>query len=374
MKNNSFDANTSGLAEPAANAAPHVFVDSAQEQGFNSRAAAAEPSLNGTLSEPATTLPGLLAGLTYQTPVIGTIRIGGISEERGTRLPYTDDKFSIHTRYRDTDGKWVHHKVQETLEADKGNMHNGRLTSIPVRIIYDNPNLNMGEQYAAFKNDGRPACVGNGQKAKRVVNGKVECVACPGPSACVYGAEKEHRCDTFARALFHIEGQDESEGAFIFRTGSYNSVNDMRVRLQSLHAGFGGKLSGLPMKLVMRLKSTAQSYRKAFHYVSLEPRFAGFKEAMEAIRERANAEQDCGFNRKAFEASMAQLLANGSFTEDVEDSDEYEDLIAGRQETPAILVKSATGADAPPAALDNLDGLASMYGPATNAGLVSKMA
>lgn len=313
-----------------------------------------------------TTLPGLLAGLTYQTPVIGTIRIGGITEKNGMRLPFTDDKFSIHTRYRDSNGDWVPHVVQETLQNDKKNLRGGeRLASIPVRIIYDNPNLNMGEQFAAFTKDGRPACVGNGLKAKRAVGGAVECVACPGPSACAYGTEKEHRCETFARALFHIEGQDASEGAFIFRTGSYNSVNDMRVRMQSLHAGFGGKLSGLPMKLELRLKSTAQSYKQPFYYVSLEPNFSGFKEAIDAIKERAADEVACGFNRAAFESSMAQLLANGSFTEDVEDAGEYEDLIAGRGDavrSGGEIKFAAPGAAATPA--EALDGLSSIYGAA----------
>lgn len=317
-------------------------------------------------SDEGTSLPGLLAGLTYQTPVIGTIRIGGITEESGKRLPFTDDKFSIHTRYRDGNGDWVPHAVQQTLQSDAANTANDRLNTIPVRIVYDNPNLNLGEQYAAFTHDGRPACVGNGLKAKRVVNGKVECVDCPGSTACSYGSESEHRCDVFARALFHIEGQNESEGAFIFRTSSYNSVNDMRVRLQSLHAGFGGKLSGLPMKLVLRLKSTAQSYKQNFYYVSLEPRFSGFREGMEKIKEREAAEKECGFNRMAFESSMAKLLANGSFSENVEDTGEYEELIAGRSETRRAQPVAGDASSPVTAAVASVEGLASLYGPATN--------
>jgi hypothetical protein len=316
---------------------------------------------------PATNLPGLLSGLTYQTPVIGTIKIGGIREKDGKRLPFTDDQFSINTRYRDSEGQWVPHRVQQTLEKDTKNVHEGRLNSIPVRIIYDNPNLNFGEQYAAFTTNGRPACVGNGQTAKRVENGKVQSVACPGSAGCEYGSRKEHRCDAFARALFHIEGQDESEGAFIFRTGSYNSVNDMRVRLQSLHAGFGGKLSGLPMKLVMRLKSTAQSFRQAFYYVSLEPRFAGFKEGMQSVNERAAEEASYGFNRPAFEACMTKLLGNGAFSENVEDADEFEDLIAARPDSPSGL--TSPPAQNAAAAIDlakDLESLAGQYAAVSN--------
>ncbi len=302
--------------------------------------------------------------------MIGTIRIGGIAETDGKRIPFTDDKFSIHTRFRDDEGNWVMHQAQKTLVGDSTNVANGKLASIPVRIIYDNPNLNMGEQYAAFTTDGRPACVGNGLKAKRAANGKVESVTCPGPAACTFGLQREHRCETFARALFHIEGQHASEGAFIFRTGSYNSVNDMRVRLQSLHAGFGGKLSGLPMKLVLRAKSTAQSYKQPFYYASLEPRFAGFEEALKEIRARELAEKDMGFNRKAFESAMALLLSNGSFTENAEDSGEYEDLIAGRPDLSAASVSATSGGlAANVSVVEGLQGLASQYASATNSSM-----
>lgn len=279
---------------------------------------------------PKTTFPGLLAGLTYQSPVIGAIRIGSVEVVEGRRLPVRDDHFSIHTRFRGTDGEWAPHAAHANMESDPNNLVNEKLRSIPVKIIYDNPNLNMGEQYAAFKKDGRPACVGNGINAKRAEATRMTEMPCPGPDLCEYGAQKEHRCDTYARALFHLEGQEAHDGAFIFRTGSYNSVNDMRVRLQALHAGFGGKLSGLPMKLTMRLKSTAQSFKQSFFYVSLEPRFESFKDALVALKARDTEEKEAGFDRAAYEGAMVKLLANGSFTDALEDVSEFEDLLVGR--------------------------------------------
>lgn len=277
------------------------------------------------------TIRGLIHGLTYQTPVIGTIRIGSAEEKNGIKQPVADDHFTVWTRFRSDSGDWVEHQVTQQLTADKNNQVNDKLRRIPVRLIYDTPNLNMGEQYAAFKKDGRPVCVGNGAKARQAaMDGAVTEVACPGPSLCVFGLDKEHPCATLARALFHIEGQDASEGAFILRTGSYNSVNDMRVRMESLFAGFGKKLSGLPMWLTMRLKSTAQSLNRPFFYISLEPRFANFAEGIKEVKARGLAETEAGFDRAAYEAAMATLLANGSFTENPEDLSEFEDLLAGR--------------------------------------------
>lgn len=295
-----------------------------------------------------TSLRGLLHGMRYQTPVIGTIRIGSVEQQNGNAVPIADDHFSVWTRFREPNGQWAKHAVMDELEKDPNNKVNDKLRRIPVRVIYDTPSLNMGEQYAAFTKNGRPACVGNGVTAKQAgFTGAVTEVPCPGPDLCIFGYEKEHPCDTLTRAIFHIEGQDASEGAFIMRTGSYNSVNDMRVRLESLYAGFGKKLSGLPMWLTMRLKSTAQSNNKPFFYVSLEPRFAGFKEGMLAVKARYEEESSCGFDRPAYEAAIATLLANGSFTESAEDLSEFEDLLAGRNQVGTVTKTSRAAAGAP---------------------------
>lgn len=286
-------------------------------------------------SEPVATMPlptlrGLLGGMTYLTPVIGTIRIGSVEDRLGIKLPVPDDEFSVHARFRDDAGKWVEHAEHSKLKETGDNLVNGKLRRIPVRLVYDSPNLNMGEQYAAFTSNGRPACVGNGCTARQATPAGVVEVACPGSDACVFGLEEEHRCGTFTRAIFHLEGQAEADGVFIFRTGSYNSVNDMRFRLETLYAGFGKKLAGLPMWLTMRLKSTAQSSGHPFFYVSLEPRFASLKEASAAIKERSSAEEEAGFNRQAYEAAAALLLANGAFAEHSEDTGEFEELLVGR--------------------------------------------
>ena len=115
----------------------------------------------------ATSLPGLLRGMTYQTPTIGTIRIGGTEIQDGETVPVQDDHFTVSTRFRDDTGSWVKHRTMTLLEEDPLNLVNTKLRRIPVRIVYDNPNLNMGEQYAAFTSDQRPACVGNGATAKQ---------------------------------------------------------------------------------------------------------------------------------------------------------------------------------------------------------------
>ncbi|ABE47216.1 hypothetical protein [Polaromonas sp. JS666] len=282
---------------------------------------------------PLPTLRGLLGGLTYQTPVIGTIRIGSVEDRLGIKTPVPDDEFSVHARFRNEQGTWEEHASHAKLKEDAGHLVNGKLRKIPVRLVYDSPNLNMGEQYAAFTSNGRPACVGNGCTARQTTAEGVVEVPCPGSDACVFGLDEAHRCGTLTRAIFHLEGQSEAEGVFIFRTGSYNSVNDMRFRLETLHAGFGKKLAGLPMWLTMRLKSTAQSSGHPFFYVSLEPRFETLAEASKALKDRIGKEEEAGFNREAYEAAAALLLANGAFADHAEDTAEFEELLVGRVAT-----------------------------------------
>lgn len=303
-------------------------------------------------TERVTTLPGLLRGLTYQTPTIGNIRIGSTTEVDGQILPIRDDEFSVTTRFRGDDGEWIEHAIEKTLRGKPEHLVNSKLRRIPVKVIYDNPNLNMSEQYAAFSADQRPVCVGNGSKAKRaVLNGGIESVQCEGPALCVYGRDGAHSCATLARAVFQIEGQSGCESAFMFRTSSYNSVNDMRVRLQSLQAGYGGKLAGLPMWLEMHLKSSSLSHDRAFFYVSLEPRFEDYPAGAKHVQEKAAEEAAAGFDRASFEAAMSLLLANGDFTEDFADVPEFVDLLAGRAHT-----KSRTaGASTSKASTGNFD-------------------
>ena len=67
---------------------------------------------------------------------------------------------------------------------------------------------------------------------------------------------------------------------------------------------------------------------------------------------------------------MALLLSNGSFTENAEDSGEYEDLIAGRPDLSAASVSATSGGlAANVSVVEGLQGLASQYASATNSSM-----
>lgn len=105
----------------------------------------------------------MLKGLALTPPVVGRISIGKVVEKNGKRLPEKDDEFTITSQVQGRDG-WIHHPLDEQLRKDKG----AKLRSIPVRLLFDDPDLSLRASYTMFdRSTGRPLCVGNGETCKR---------------------------------------------------------------------------------------------------------------------------------------------------------------------------------------------------------------
>lgn len=93
---------------------------------------------------------------------MGRISIGRVVEKNGKRLPEKDDQFTITSQIQNKDG-WIKHPLDEQLRA---NAPNQKLRSIPVRMIFNDPDLNLRAEYTLFdRQTGRPVCVGNGKPA-----------------------------------------------------------------------------------------------------------------------------------------------------------------------------------------------------------------
>jgi len=85
----------------------------------------------------------MLKGLAITPPVIGRISIGKVVEKNGKRLPEKDDEFTVTSQVQAKDG-WVNHPVDETLRKSPG----AKLRAIPVRLLFDNPDLNLRANYS----------------------------------------------------------------------------------------------------------------------------------------------------------------------------------------------------------------------------------
>lgn len=80
----------------------------------------------------------MLKGLAITPPVLGRISIGKVVEKNGKRLPEKDDQFTITSQVQSRDG-WLLHPLNEELR----NGQDGKLRSIPIRLLFNEPDLNF---------------------------------------------------------------------------------------------------------------------------------------------------------------------------------------------------------------------------------------
>ena len=89
----------------------------------------------------------MLKGLAITPPVIGRISIGRVVERNGKRLPEKDDQFTLTSQVQNRDG-WVLHPLDEALRKEGG--EKSKLRSIPVRVLFNDPSLNLRADYSLF--------------------------------------------------------------------------------------------------------------------------------------------------------------------------------------------------------------------------------
>ncbi|CAN7505373.1 hydrolase or metal-binding protein [Cupriavidus necator] len=255
----------------------------------------------------------MLKGLTITPPVIGRISIGRIVEKNGKRLPEKDDQFTLTSQVQNRDG-WVSHPLDEALRR----AGSSKLRAIPVRMLFNDPNLNLRAEYTLFdRENGRPICVGNGETCKRAASDGLAVLPCPSPDGCGFG--KAAGCKPYGR-LNVVIGDDDELGSFIFRTTSYNSIRTLTARLHYYGAVSGGLLACLPLELKLRGKSTTQSYRSAIYYVDLGVRTGSSLEAAIAEARELNARRKAaGFDQTALDEAARLGFGNGAFEESDEE-------------------------------------------------------
>jgi len=255
----------------------------------------------------------MLKGLSITPPVIGRISIGRVVEKNGKRLPEKDDQFTLTTQIQNRDG-WLLHPLNETLRKAT----TGKLRAIPVRFLFNDPDLNLRAEYSCFDREtGRPVCVGNGETCRRAGDAGIEELPCPSPDCCAFG--QGGACKPYGRLNVLIGDEDEM-GSFIFRTTSYNSIRTLAARLHYFAAVSGNLLACLPLELKLRGKSTTQSYRSAIYYVDLGVRAGSSLEAaITDARELDARRRAAGFDQAALDTAAQAGFSNGAFEDSIED-------------------------------------------------------
>ena len=256
----------------------------------------------------------MIKGLAITPPILGRISIGRMIEMNGKRLPEKDDQFTITSQIQSKEG-WIKHPLDDQLRA---NTPNQKLRSIPVRMIFNDPDLNLRAEYTLFdRQTGRPVCMGNGETCQRLTNQGVEQHPCPSPDLCPLA--QGGNCKPYGRLHVNLDDSDEF-GTFIFRTTGFNSIRTLAARLSYYHAASNGLLSCLPLQLILRGKSTTQSYRQPVYYVDLTLRDGiSLNEAIMQAKQIDEQSKQAGFYQEALDFTARKGFGNGRMDVDMEE-------------------------------------------------------
>lgn len=256
----------------------------------------------------------MLKGLAITPPMLGRISIGKVVEKNGKRLPEKNDQFTITSQVQNRDG-WLLHPLNEELR----NGQDGKLRSIPVRLLFNEPDLNFRADYSLFnRTTGRPLCVGNGETCKRQCEDGIKTLPCPSPDGC--SLAQGNACKPYGR-LNVVIGEDDPLGSFVFRTTGFNSIRALAARLQYFRAISGNRLACLPLELRLRGKSTRQSHGTPIFYVDITVRSGlSLEDALQEAKRLDVTRQAAGFDQTALDNAARQGFNNGAFEDSEEDT------------------------------------------------------
>jgi hypothetical protein len=256
----------------------------------------------------------MIKGLAITPPILGRISIGRVVEKNGKRLPEKDDQFTITSQVQNADG-WVNHPIDEALRKES---NNGKIRSIPIRLLFNDPDLNLRAEYSLFdRKSGRPLCVGNGETCRRFTGEGIQSLPCPSPDLCELA--KGGACKPYGR-LNVVLGDDDELGTFIFRTTGFNSIRSLTARLHYYQALSGNLLSCLPLELKLRGKSTTQSYRAPIYYVDITIREGmTLTDAITNGKSLDNKRKQLGYLQSELDNAARNGFINGAFEESSDD-------------------------------------------------------
>jgi hypothetical protein len=208
----------------------------------------------------------------------------------------------------------LHHPLDEQMREGQG----GKLRRIPIRLLFNDPDLNLRAEYSLFdRNTARPLCVGDGEQCRRRTREGMQTLPCPGPDSCELA--QGGRCKPYAR-LNVVIGDEDPLGTFIFRTTGFNSIRTLAARLQYFKAVSGNRLACMPLELRLRGKSTRQSHGTPIYYVDITLRDGmDLEEALAKAHDMALDRDEVGFDQRALDRVAKQGFANGLFEEQEED-------------------------------------------------------
>jgi len=208
---------------------------------------------------------------------IGKIKIGGKGKEVSTqkgkkmRLPEKYDHFVITSNVKDeATGDFL--PDTETMQkiAEITNQDPKRLKRLPVVLLFDEPTLNFQTRFSCYVGNS-PWCVGDGTRALRRNNGRLQEVKCPCERSLPEYKGKE-KCKIYGRLAVVLRGVERIGGCWMFRTTSWNSCKNILSALHLIRQITGGILAGIPLEMTINPKTvvTPDGVQRTVWVVNLE--------------------------------------------------------------------------------------------------------
>lgn len=205
-------------------------------------------------------------GIRTMLAEVGKIKTGYKGKEvtsknnKKFRPPKKLDYFVVTTTERDGDGNFIPNGDVMSKLGDKPK-------EIKIRLPFDSVDKNFFTQFQMY-NGGKKLCAGDGEKAERkgelAVDAKgyvqqkgedVHTIQCDPETCKIFQAGK---CKVSGVLSAFLPDSGDLGGVYKFRTHSWNAVSSITAALEYFKANTGGILQGLPLKLVMVKKTTAE--------------------------------------------------------------------------------------------------------------------
>lgn len=204
----------------------------------------------------------MIKNLPNRLNAAGNIKIGvkgkEITSKEGNvfRPPQRLDHFILTTTERDESGDFViDEKLMQSLK-EKGGLVNsaGNLVGIPIRLLYEDINLNFPTRYVSYVS-GKLSCTGDGVESTKRLDNFEKKHPCPcdrlNPEY-----DKKDKCKASGKLTVIIDNANLFGQCHVFRTTSINSVMGIMGGLNLIRTATKGHIAGIPLYLVVNNKTT----------------------------------------------------------------------------------------------------------------------
>jgi hypothetical protein len=175
---------------------------------------------------------------------IGRIKIGGKGELRNKgksnefRLPVKFDHFVVTKHVRGSDENYIRdEQIHEHPSVGP------EPTELAGLLMFDRPEDNFHSEMAIWKGRGKDSKVVtcDGETATKLTTGE--------QGACALASGKECACKPYGRLHIQLWASPHTLGYHVFRTTSWESVNNIQTTLEDIYERFGTCYNA-PVKLV----------------------------------------------------------------------------------------------------------------------------